>query len=290
MTSADSRSISFPRMFDDGVPLVLFNAEPGGTQRDSLVIGTEFCTSPDCPCRDMTLIARKVEPIGGGRGRVVESSEICATFDVDTAELVACVGPQGIEQNQELVEVLRAMLSEEYVQLLRQRWRRVKEQAADEWRRQDWSAIDTDVMVPYLQVFPSAWDLSVDWEGERFWLIDYWCLKPGCRCEEFKVDVLRAGGQSVGLLNVKVDEWKVLGIDGDLLAKQPWNEFIRDSHSCRTLQERRHAMREVARQWPRLAVSDQSPSPAPSSSATTVGRNDPCPCGSGRKYKKCCGA
>jgi len=25
-------------------------------------------------------------------------------------------------------------------------------------------------------------------------------------------------------------------------------------------------------------------------SADTVGRNDPCPCGSGKKYKKCCGA
>jgi uncharacterized protein YecA (UPF0149 family) len=24
--------------------------------------------------------------------------------------------------------------------------------------------------------------------------------------------------------------------------------------------------------------------------AAKVGRNDPCPCGSGRKYKKCCGA
>ena len=24
--------------------------------------------------------------------------------------------------------------------------------------------------------------------------------------------------------------------------------------------------------------------------APKVGRNDPCPCGSGRKYKKCCGA
>jgi len=22
----------------------------------------------------------------------------------------------------------------------------------------------------------------------------------------------------------------------------------------------------------------------------TVGRNEPCPCGSGKKYKKCCGA
>ncbi|HWS13947.1 MAG TPA: SEC-C metal-binding domain-containing protein [Rhodocyclaceae bacterium] len=24
--------------------------------------------------------------------------------------------------------------------------------------------------------------------------------------------------------------------------------------------------------------------------APKVGRNDPCPCGSGKKYKKCCGA
>ncbi len=24
--------------------------------------------------------------------------------------------------------------------------------------------------------------------------------------------------------------------------------------------------------------------------ARTAGRNDPCPCGSGKKYKKCCGA
>ncbi len=27
----------------------------------------------------------------------------------------------------------------------------------------------------------------------------------------------------------------------------------------------------------------------PVHSTTTVGRNDPCPCGSGKKYKKCCG-
>ncbi|MBR6530302.1 MAG: SEC-C domain-containing protein, partial [Clostridia bacterium] len=25
-------------------------------------------------------------------------------------------------------------------------------------------------------------------------------------------------------------------------------------------------------------------------SSAKVGRNDPCPCGSGKKYKKCCGA
>ncbi len=31
------------------------------------------------------------------------------------------------------------------------------------------------------------------------------------------------------------------------------------------------------------------PSPAPTSRHDIVGRNDPCPCGSGKKYKKCCG-
>jgi len=25
-------------------------------------------------------------------------------------------------------------------------------------------------------------------------------------------------------------------------------------------------------------------------SGAKIGRNDPCPCGSGKKYKKCCGA
>ena len=28
----------------------------------------------------------------------------------------------------------------------------------------------------------------------------------------------------------------------------------------------------------------------PVKKAEKVGRNDPCPCGSGKKYKKCCGA
>jgi uncharacterized protein len=35
---------------------------------------------------------------------------------------------------------------------------------------------------------------------------------------------------------------------------------------------------------------DHPPKRAPLRAAPTPGRNDPCPCGSGRKYKKCHGA
>ena len=51
------------------------------------------------------------------------------------------------------------------------------------------------------------------------------------------------------------------------------------------------------RQWWQayaLAQSRADSAPAPASpqrdTPTKVGRNDPCPCGSGKKYKKCCGA
>ena len=41
-----------------------------------------------------------------------------------------------------------------------------------------------------------------------------------------------------------------------------------------------------------LPGADEAPLPPPVEPIHTdkaVGRNDPCPCGSGRKYKKCCG-
>lgn len=40
----------------------------------------------------------------------------------------------------------------------------------------------------------------------------------------------------------------------------------------------------------RLYWVDHAPRPATRRVAPTPGRNDPCPCGSGKKYKKCCGA
>lgn len=35
---------------------------------------------------------------------------------------------------------------------------------------------------------------------------------------------------------------------------------------------------------------EPQPELAPVTAAATIGRNDPCTCGSGRKFKKCCGA
>ncbi len=52
-----------------------------------------------------------------------------------------------------------------------------------------------------------------------------------------------------------------------------------------------HELAEFGRidgRW--LCTGGQTDPKAPPRQVVKVGRNDPCPCGSGRKYKKCCGA
>lgn len=50
----------------------------------------------------------------------------------------------------------------------------------------------------------------------------------------------------------------------------------------------RSTFRRADGRW--LYVDGSTPRQRPATRAATAGRNDPCPCGSGKKYKKCCGA
>lgn len=57
--------------------------------------------------------------------------------------------------------------------------------------------------------------------------------------------------------------------------------------------EEQKTRRLRARMWPEPAPAEQ-PGPSPVAKpepvrATKIGRNEPCPCGSGKKFKKCCG-
>ncbi len=73
--------------------------------------------------------------------------------------------------------------------------------------------------------------------------------------------------------------------------KEAGNEYI--------LQERSRFLKEeingqpcwfyIDGEYPEPPPVEQAASPSPVKSEKTVGRNDPCPCGSGKKFKKCCG-
>ncbi|OYW75457.1 MAG: preprotein translocase subunit SecA, partial [Verrucomicrobia bacterium 12-59-8] len=54
-------------------------------------------------------------------------------------------------------------------------------------------------------------------------------------------------------------------------------------------EEKPEAAPNPGRDGPRLILPSSAAKPKPKAAPSTVGRNDPCPCGSGKKYKQCCG-
>ena len=74
---------------------------------------------------------------------------------------------------------------------------------------------------------------------------------------------------------------KAEGQTVEFVAKFKMNGKIQHHHELATFAQVEGAWKYVD------GVIDPKPAPRV---AKTVGRNDPCPCGSGKKYKKCCGA
>ena len=96
-------------------------------------------------------------------------------------------------------------------------------------------------------------------------------------------DCLSRNDSPAGLLN---EEFKELAYGLD-------TEFARciETVAQREVDELKHSVRSDARQTPKrqlreAASLDQS---SGAKQSARIGRNDSCPCGSGRKFKKCCG-
>jgi len=88
--------------------------------------------------------------------------------------------------------------------------------------------------------------------------------------------------KELDLNGIKEDTIVKLDIDFEKLylnmqkAKAPWLYKLKEWDNILSLEKRNEIAKEYKKSM--IAVSRK-----------TVGRNDPCPCGSGKKYKKCCG-
>ncbi|MEM6457323.1 MAG: SEC-C metal-binding domain-containing protein [Acidobacteriota bacterium] len=137
-------------------------------------------------------------------------------------------------------------------------------------------AIERSIM---LQVVDNAWK-------EHLLMLDH--LKEGIH--------LRAQGQRDPLNEYKRESFELFErmktqledkITSDIFRVEPITE--------EELAQRRARLEALRRQFELSAPPKQQAGPARPAAAPVmrsgikIGRNDPCPCGSGKKYKKCCG-
>lgn len=275
------------RLFDDGRRLALRGETRPDGSVEGIALSVSVCDNAECTCRDVDLSVRRMSWAACGEARTAEGPEMKASLDLDSGAVAVRPGVPRDDQEAGLLESLRRLLRPDVIDLMRERWHRVKGlHQEDEWRSVEWSRVDLTALVPFLHVFPSRWDLSLTSGRERYWVVDSWCLQPDCACEEAAVELVGDKGGSVGAARVELRRFTVMPQPGSGERFRCLIEgWLEEASVRRELRLRRKAIQRVARALPHFLA----PPPPAEPARRTAGRNEPCPCGSGRKYKRCCG-
>jgi hypothetical protein len=164
---------------------------------------------------------------------------------------------------------------------------------------------DDGSMARFADLFPFAEGFEFDLAGKHWVADDQYCVMPDCECREVALSFLPLETPSDGSNKIPSDRIPVARYDYKDNRIVPIQAPAADQPSLQALADAARAqnptlIRDVKRRHAQLKTLYarallQAPEGATPHGGTAVrvepkvGRNDPCPCGSGKKYKKCCG-
>lgn len=303
----DAKPFLERQLHEDG-PLLFWRPGPDET-RDGMLWVVVTCTNPLCSCRDARIeiyntddrllcvqvnddkITRRVRNIDGRAPPIPQHAKIFV--DVDTGH----VEEDGRrEHDAVLVKWAREQLDAPILALLQRRFDEAKKRGSSDlvldFDPRDWAPGD---LLAYSLVHPNA-PMELSFGGQRFLVDDQHCVRPGCDCEALvvgfcAVDEASMHGTLVGSAWISLDGSKPVKIDPATPAQRALTQSLHEE-LCRVdprhkqLADRRLRMRALAPELHRRVK--QPPPPATRAEPKKARPNGPCPCGSGRKYKKCC--
>ena len=271
-------------------------------------IWAHTCPKPECECRTALILAtdtgreyllergaavRDAWKTGASQSSVAATIDDLVVFhlDIDTTGVFPLGGdePVDLTANPQIADIAHR-IDGDLLDALGKLWYRGKGRADPEqealvpaeirikgWKRGGllaWNDILTGVREDAYQI------------DDRFYeAIDLYCPAPGCECGEVVVlfeTKVPQGAPSPGTVVVQASgatESRPGKNDGARL-EELWKSF-RQRHP--------NYVDRFARRYPTMKrMGERIVENSPAVSIKT-GRNDPCPCGSGRKFKKCCG-
>lgn len=273
-----------------------------------LIVEASVCGNAGCPCHDVLLDGRmlvaradleidgdvSVEQIaasGGSVGRM-----FAARVNGHTGE-ITLDGDGALDASAlDAVAWLRSDLTPAVVEKAAA-WaddrRRERDLVREIWRDADWSQWSPGQMVGWDEAFAGPWADAYEVAGQWYDVFELYCVNRSCACDRVRIEVMHSLDASHPVIvgTFEVDRWR-FERPIDLRAAEDMRERVievwklaRTRHDYQArFRERQEAMHGVGA-WLDEHVAGRTPVRA----APRVGRNDRCPCGSGRKFKKCCG-
>lgn len=279
---AGNAGAAWTRKLDDGRPIVLGNP-PAGTGIDAFVVYTSVCDNPKCPCTRMYLHVRPARR-RSEEHLDVDGAALCGSVSSSGDEVELESDGSGLFTHQATRWVRDQLAQGDWPARLRERWSRLRGAIGDPAHAGGVPPEAIDGLVAFWEVFPWGFDFTVPENGSLYLAEDLYCLEPACRCDVVHVqflDVSHAAPspcEPVGRIEVSLRRLRVTGVHGDPIVRTLWDRFLAE-YEAGELRGRFERMRQVARKREPSAVTR----------GLKIGRNAPCPCGSGKKYKRCCG-
>ena len=155
----------------------------------------------------------------------------------------------------------------------------------------DFAEVERDgLMYAYQDILPYGDLLKVTITGENYYIYDHYCLLPKCSCADTNLAFLPTEETNIKdkelfsvALNYKKRKWEAVESGGSLPGIESLRSIIEAQipDIYQRMLKRHRKVKEIYAHCKKKHFKQQYQS-------TSFGRNDPCPCGSGRKYKKCC--
>jgi len=271
-------------------------------------IGVYTCPTPKCSCRSALVLATH-----DGREKLLERSAtvrdswnsgshystaaaalddlIAFHIDIDSAEIFSLTDDTPLDlQAYPRIADIAIRIDGDLLDAIGSHWYRGKGWPDPEERVRDATAVKIKGWQPGDMV---AWNDICDVRQDLYVLqrrvyeaADMYCPVPSCECGEifiaFETRVPR-GAPSPGYVIVQrsgVVQFEPNKKGRDRL-EQLWSAF-RQRHP--------NYLARFTRRYPIMKAIGERSAAAPLAVSAKVGRNDSCPCGSGKKYKRCCGA
>jgi len=281
-------------LFEHGL-LVFERALASSGSHRLFVSRASVCPEPDCDCRDATLAGVGLDVATGAKdfdpqqlGAMLEGSQAMhARLHIDLGLVEPDDHDGRLPLTQEWVDYLQSQVDGDLLDKLHDMWLRAKGLRPKALDDVMWPPIQPGELVGWYEVHPGDRRDSYLLDDAIFIAEDFYCATPACACLEVTIDFTELAGAkqaaSVGRIQVQlpglqVTEWKHKR-DRALLEKL-WSAFqARHRRLGERLTNRKRHIADLAaarRRTPVVAASHR------------VGRNEPCPCGSGKKYKRCC--
>ena len=278
-------------------PMLFWRLAEDNVSKVGLVVVTASCANPKCPCRKVVLTAYRMnDQILGAAATATglkfsfsaakpdaatalgDPCALLAALDLDTGRLAVHDEAPPNHRDEAALAWLREemdgkVLDHIAVQVLRQK-------GIQPFARLDIHAFDQSRMVGFPEAHLTGRIDSYIIHSRRLDVLDVYCVDPTCDCTEMRF-VGSENKRTLGSIIVDLTGKTPPRFEGKAVMNHLWQAISGRYPSLDVFRKREAKMKAVGRD---LLASPAAPShPGP-----TISRNHPCPCGSGKKYKRCC--